>query len=166
MAILILPSFAFAGVKFGRDTLKGSTKTQGDFNLSHRFTVEIDGVVIGGIRKVTGLEHEHEVVEYQDGDDTTTHFRPGRQKPGKIKITKDFSRTDKMFFNWRQSAINGKTERKSVSVIFQNDAGEESHRVNLFDCYPTKWRGPSLNARNSAHATEALEITYERLELR
>jgi len=61
-----------------RETLKGSTKTQGDFNLAHRFNVELDGLLVGGCHTVEGLEHEHEVVEYQDRDDITTHFRPGR----------------------------------------------------------------------------------------
>jgi len=152
-------------VKFGRDQLKGSTKTQGDFNLAHKFTVEIDGVMVGGIHRVDGIEHEHEVVEYQDGDDMYTHLRPGRQKPGRITIEKDWSST-KEFFNWRQTVINGKVERKSCSIAFHNDAGEESMRINLFDCYPTKWKGPSLNARTSAHATETIEILFERMELK
>jgi hypothetical protein len=34
----------------GRDQLKGTTKTQGDFNLSNRFSVEIDGVMAVGVR--------------------------------------------------------------------------------------------------------------------
>jgi phage tail-like protein len=152
-------------VKFGRDSLKGTTKTQGDFNLSHKFNVEIDGVTVGGVHRVDGLEHEHEVVEYQDGDDMITHFRPGRQKPGRVTIERDWSST-KEFFNWRQTVINGKVERKSVSIIFMNDAGEESMRVNLFDCYPTKWKGPSLNSKSSGHAAETIELMFERMELK
>jgi phage tail-like protein len=152
-------------IKFNRDSLKGTTKTQGDFNLSHKFNVEIDGVTVGGVNRVDGLEHEHEVVEYQDGDDMTTHFRPGRQKPGRVTIERDWSST-KEFFNWRQTVINGKVERKSVSIIFMNDAGEESMRVNLFDCYPTKWKGPSLNSKSSGHAAETIELMFERMELK
>lgn len=153
------------GVKFSRDALKGTTKTQGDFNLASKFTLEIDGVLVGGVHQVDGLEHEHEVVEYMDGDDMVTHFRPGRQKPGRITITKDWSST-REFFDWRQSVINGKVDRKSISVIFHADDGTESMRVNLFDCYPTKWKGPALNARNSAHATEMIEVVFERMELK
>lgn len=152
-------------VKFNRDLLKGTTKTQGDFNLAHKFNVEIDGIMVGGIHNVSGLEHEHEVVEYQDGDDMTTHYRPGRQKPGRVTIEKDFSST-KEFFTWRQSVIDGRVQRKSVSVIFMNDAGEESMRVNLFDCYPTKWAHGGLNSKTSGHATEKIEILFERMELK
>jgi len=151
-------------VKWTRDNLKSSTKTQGDFNLAHRFSVEIEGVAVGGVHKIEGLDHESEVVEYHDGDDGTTHFRPGRQKQGRLRIEKDFSST-KEFFMWRKTVIDGKVERKSISVIIHNDAGEESMRYNFFECWPSKYTGPALNARNSAHATEALEILYERFEM-
>src|SRR5437588_2160746 len=151
-------------VKFGRDQLKGSTKTQGDFNLAHKFTVEIDGVMVGGIHRVDGIEHEHEVVEYQDGDDMYTHLRPGRQKPGQITIEKDWSNTQE-FYNWRKSVIDGKTERKSISVIFHNDAGEETMRYNFHESFPTEYLEPSPEAKNSGHATEKIEISYQGLDI-
>jgi len=152
-------------VKWTRQSLMGSTKTQGDFNLAHRFNVEMDGILVGGCHTVEGLEHEHEVVEFQDGDDKETHYRPGRQKAGRVKITRDFSAT-KEFFNWRKTVIDGKVARKSVSIVLLNDAGEEALRYNLFECWPTKYHGPSLNSRNSGHATEAIELAFEGLEMK
>lgn len=151
-------------VSWTREKLKGSTKTQGDFNLASRFTLEIDGVVVGGVNTIEGLEHEHEVIEYHDGDEGTTRFRPGRQKPGTIKITRDFSAT-KEFFNWRKAVVDGKVDRKSVSIILLNDAGEEAMRYNLFECWPKKYIGPALNARNSAHATESIELAFETFQM-
>jgi phage tail-like protein len=62
--------------------------------------------------------------------------------------------------------VDGKVERKSVSIILLNDAGEEAMRYNLFECWPTKYKGPDLNSRNSAHATEAIEIAYETFEMK
>ena len=152
-------------VKWTRDSLKGSTKTQGDFNLAHRFTIEIDGVAIGGVHTVEGLDHEHELVEYMDGDEGTTRFRPGRQKPGQIKIMRDFSAT-KEFFLWRKSVVDGKVDRKSISIVMLNDAGEEAMRYNLFNAFPVKYHGPALNSKNSAHATEGLTIVFEEFEMK
>ncbi|MDP4219800.1 MAG: phage tail protein [Bacteroidota bacterium] len=154
---------AMSKVKFSRDQLKGTTKTQGDFNLAHRFTVEIDGVMVGGIHTVEGLEHEHEVVEYQDGDDMYTHLRPGRQKPGKITLTKDWSGT-KEFYDWSRSTASDKTKRRNVSIIVQDDAGE-ARRYNLFDCFPMSYKPPPAGAKTSAHATESIEFTYERMDV-
>src|SRR2546428_2078499 len=68
-------------VKFSRDVLKGTTKnTAGDFNQQSRFTVEIDGVTQGGIHKVDGLDHEHEMVAYQDADDHFQRIRPAARR--------------------------------------------------------------------------------------
>lgn len=33
-------------------------------------------------------------------------------------------------------------------------------------CWPLKWTGPALNARNSAHASEVVEVSYETFELK
>jgi phage tail-like protein len=150
-------------VTFGRDKLKGTTKTQGDFNLANRFSVEIDGVMVGGVHSIEGLENETDVVEYKDGEDGTMHTRPGNHKAGKMTVTKDWSNTSE-WYKWRKAVLDGKVERKSVSVIFHNDAGEEAGRMNLFNCWPGWYTGPALNARSSAHASEKIEISYETME--
>lgn len=152
-------------VTYNRQKLTTTTKTMGDYNLAHRFNVEIDGVQVGGVHTVTGLETEHDMVEWQTGEDIVTHFRPGRHKPGKVHLEKDFSATSE-FFNWRQAVVNGKVDRKSISIIMLADDGTEALRFNLFDCYPTKWTGPSLNAKQSAHATEGIDIIFERMEMK
>jgi phage tail-like protein len=129
-----------------------------------RFALEIDGILVSGVHKIDGIEHQNEVVEYQDGDDMQTHYRPGRFKPGRLIIEKDWSSTLE-FAKWIKASLDGKVERKSMSIVFPNDAGEEK-RINLYDCYPTKWVGPALNARTSAHASERIEIVFERLEMK
>jgi len=137
-----------------------ATKTQGDFNLSNRFSFEIDGVSAPGIRSFDGPQLESEVVEYKDGEDGVTHTRPGNHKPGKMTVSKDWSNTSE-WYAWRQNVINGKVERKSISVIFHNDAGEEVGRFNFHECWPVKWEFAANNARSSGHASEKLEIVFE-----
>jgi len=63
-------------------------------------------------------------IQYKDGEDATERFRPGRQKPGVIKITRDFSST-KEFYNWRRSVFE-----------VDNDAGDnEALRINPDDSW-------------------------------
>jgi phage tail-like protein len=152
-------------VTWTREKVKSTNKGVGDFSQAHRFTVELDGVMVGGIHTVEGLEHETEVIEAHDGEDHETHYAPGRQKPGVVKIVKDFTAT-KEFITWRQTVIDGKTERKSVSIVMLTPSGEESIRYNLFNVWPSKYIGPALNSRNSANATEALELRFERMEMK
>jgi phage tail-like protein len=153
------------GTKWTRDTLKGPTKTQGDFTLGNFFSVEIDAVNVGGIKNIEGIETESDVVEYKDGDDQVMRTRPGNHKHGIITITKDWSNTLE-WYNWRKTVLDGKTDRKSISVIFKNDAGEETGRMNFYNCWPKKHTLPSFSANNSGHATEKIEISWETHEIK
>ena len=165
--VLLLPMVT--GVSLGqsgqnKNATKATTKTQGDFNLSNRFSFEIDGVIVAGIHTVSGLEDESEVVQYKDADGTL-RSRPGNHKPGKMTVTRDFSTTSE-WYRWRKAVLDGKVERKSISVIFHNDAGEEAGRMNFYNCWPSKWNGPSLNSKSSGTITEKLEISWETMELK
>jgi phage tail-like protein len=137
-----------------------TTKTQGDFNLSNRFSLEIDGVLVAGVNIVNGPILESEVIE-----DGATQLRPGNHKPGKMTVTKDWSNTSE-WYKWRKAVLDGKVDRRSISVIFHNDAGAETSRINLFNCWPVKWELKELNARSSGHAAEKLEIVFETIELK
>jgi len=127
-------------VKFSRDVLKGTTKnTAGDFNQQSRFTVEIDGVTQGGIHKVDGLDHEHEMVAYQDADDHFQRIRPGRQKVGTLVLERDWSSSTE-FYDWFKTVYEGNVQRKSISIVYLTDDGGESTRVNLHECWPNARR--------------------------
>ncbi len=129
------------------------------------FRIEFDGVAVPAVQSIDEFETESEVVMYIDGNESVEHFRPGNHKPGKMTVTTDWSNTSE-FFSWRKTVLDGKVDRKSVSIVFLNDAGAEMGRINLYECWPSKWTGPALNARNSGHATEALEIVWETMELK
>lgn len=151
--------------KFERTALTGTTKTKGDFHLSGAFTVEIDSITVGGFWKVEGLEHEHETVEYQDSDDHTTHFRPGRSKTGLIRLERDWSSTPDLF-NWFKTVIDGRVARKSVAIIYKNDKGDDASRFQLYETWPKKWSVQGFNSKASGHASEIIEIVYERMEFK
>jgi phage tail-like protein len=151
-------------VKFSRDVLKGTTKNSaGDFNQQSRFSVEIEGVTIGGIHRVDGLEHENEMVTYQDADDPHQRIRAGRQKVGTLTLERDFS-SNTEFLEWFKNVYEGNVQRKSISIVYLTDDGTESSRVNLHECWPKKWKLAGLNARSSGHVSESLEIMYEKVD--
>jgi phage tail-like protein len=146
-----------------RGKVVSANKSVGDPNQTHRFTVEIDGVTLGGIHRVDGIVHEHEVITTHDGDMQHQQLAPGRIVQGTITIERDFVAT-REFVDWRRTVIDGKTVRKSMSVVALAPDGTESIRFNFFECFPSKYTGPSFNSRNSANATESLEIVYESYE--
>jgi len=151
-----------AALTFGREKLMGTSKTQGDFNLSNRFRVEINGISVPGMHTVEGLGASTDTIASKDGEDGVIRTRPGNVKPGKIVLTKDWSNKSD-WFQWRKNVIDGKKDRRTVSIIFQDDAGTEVGRMNFSNCWPTKHVMPSFSAKQSGHATEEIDLTYETL---
>ena len=43
--------------------------------------------------------------------------------------------------------MDGKVGRKSLSIIFHNDAREEAGRYNFFEAGPCRWKARELNAQ-------------------
>ena len=125
--------------------------------LPGNFKIEIDGKIVPGAQ-VTNMN----ALQAQANEERA---RPGNHKPGKMVITKDWSNTAE-WYTWRKAVVDGKVDRKSISVIFMNDAGAEAGRMTFYDCFPTDYTAPPPNARSSAHATESIEISYERIEMK
>ena len=146
-------------VKFGRDANSGP-KSQGDFQQASSFSVELDGVTVGGIVAVDGIGDENEVVPYRHGEENATRTRAGNILMKPITLTREWA-ANKEFMNWRQNVRDGKTDRRSVSIIFLSDDKTESMRLNLFNAWPSAWFGPELKTTSSAHAVERLVLQYE-----
>ena len=134
-------------------SIKSETKTQGDFNLSNRFSFEIDGIIVAGVHTVD--------IE----SDAASSLDPSSRSTNTVTVSKDWSSTSE-WYKWRKAVLDGKVDRRSISVIFTNDKGAEVSRMNFFNCWPCKWSGPSLNAKSSGHAQERIEISWETMELK
>jgi phage tail-like protein len=127
------------------------------------FIVEIDGIAEAGFRECSGLDTSTDPVDYREGTDPN-HVRKltGLNKYTAISLKRGITDSDKLW-KWRQTAIDGKTERKNVSIVLLNEAREEKWRWNLRNAWASKWTGPSLNATSNEVAIETLEITHEEL---
>ena len=132
----------------------------GNFN----FKVEIEGVTQGAFAEVSGLDSETEVVEYQDGDDIILRKRPGRTRYSNIVLTRGYTHSDELW-NWRKTVLDGQTERKPGAVVLMDEAQQPVLRWNFEEGWPSKWEGPSLNAKNSEVSVETMEITVEQVVL-
>ncbi|MCA9526239.1 MAG: phage tail protein [Myxococcales bacterium] len=131
----------------------------GNFN----FIVEVDGISAGAFKNVDGLSAEVSIVEYQDGNDLVLRKRPGRTKYGDITVKRGYVE-DNSLFNWFMRGVEGKIERKSVSIILLNSAGDEVVRYNLFETWPSKWKGFTLDGKADDAAVEEITFCVEKWE--
>jgi phage tail-like protein len=80
-----------------------------------------------------------------------------------ITLKRGITDSDELW-KWRQTVMNGKTERKNGSIILLNEAGAEKLRWNFMNGWPSKWTGPAFNATSTGVAVETLEITHEEVK--
>lgn len=118
----------------------------------YSFAVELEDAPAGTFSTISEISCEIEVIEYQDGDDLVLRKRPGRAKYGNITLKRGYTAgANDLFTGWQQLA-RGVVERKSMSVILQNDAGKEAARFEFTNCWPAKWKLSGFD--NSTTATE------------
>lgn len=130
---------------------------------SGRFLVEIGKEVVAHFQECTGLTFEVEVQEYiEGGNNEFVHKLPGRIKYGNITLKRGVT-DNKQFANWRPKIEGGKitVERKNLSIILFNHAGETVKTWEVAEAYPVKWTGPDMRASSMEIAIESIELAHE-----
>ena len=128
-----------------------------------KFRVEIQGVSVAGFSECSGFGTEVDVVEYREGGDHVIRKLPGLVKVSDITLKRGVTASNELQ-DWHRKVIEGKTERRSGSIILLDDDGTEVVRWNFFEAWPRKWEGPTLNAKTSEVAIETLTLCCEGLE--
>jgi phage tail-like protein len=133
---------------------------------AYNFAVEIDGINRAGFKGCSGLDATTTATKYREGTDASLASRqlPGLLTLSNITLTRGVT-DDRSLWDWRESAMKGKVERKNVSIVLRDDQGNEKIRWNLRDCWPTKWAGPAFDATTDAVAVETLELVHEGVEV-
>ncbi len=137
----------------------------------YNFVVEITGIspdgkaVKGAFCEVSGLDVEVPPIEYRNGsEDITMRKIPGLKKFTNLTLKRGLI-GDLAFWNWVVEGMNGKVQRVEGSVALLDENRKEVMRWNFRRAWPSKYTGPSLNAKNNEIAMESLEISHEGLEI-
>lgn len=127
------------------------------------FLVEIDGIARGAFTEASGMNAEQEVVDYREGsDDTVVRKLPGLKTFPNVMLKRGWTK-DAELWEWRKTTIDGKTERKSGSIIVLDEARTEVLRFSFREGWICKWEGPQLNSTTNEVAIESIEICHEGL---
>ncbi len=141
------------------------TGARTDPYTAFNFLVEVDGVTQAGFAECSGLTNETDPIDYRTGDtDTFVTKLPGLRKFPMIVLKRGFT-DSKELWDWRKKVIEGRTERQTGTIILLNEAREEALRFNFTAGWPSKWEGPTFNAKTNEVAIETLEICHEGLVL-
>ena len=132
---------------------------------AYNFVLDIQGVQSGYFADVSGLSVSVETIEYREGGGAPAVRKlPGRVKYGDVTLKWGMSESRELW-DWLMATTQGTFERRDVSVILlKPDGQQEETRWNLFNTYPSDWRGARLEAMGDQVAIETLTLAVERLE--
>lgn len=140
------------------------TGSRNDPFAAFNFLVDIGGAT-AGFSEVSGLTTETDVIEYRTGAmDITVTKLPGLKKFTNIMLKRGFTNT-KELWEWRKTVIDGRTERRDGTITLLNEARQPALQWNFYYGWPSKWEGPTMNAKTNEVAIETLNITCEKIEL-
>ncbi len=127
--------------------------------------VDTGETVSGSFSEVSGLTVDVQPIEYRDGtDDTTVRKVRGLRKLSNITLKRGIT-GHVGFWRWVLTGIEGDVDRQQGFIALLNEDRAEVMRWNFRQAWPTKYTGPSLNAKNNEIAMETLELAVEDLRI-
>jgi phage tail-like protein len=133
-----------------------------DPHRGFRFRIEADGLDRGGVQSVGGLERVTETEPYREGG-VNDHERQLAVMTKQAALVLKRGLLDPWFWDWHEDVVRGTIERKTVSVILLDEAGEEAWRWICEGAFPVKWTGSELDGMTSAVAVETVELVHHGL---
>ncbi len=137
---------------------------------SYNFLLEVSGItgdqkaIIGGFKKMSGMDSETEVIEFKQGNDKVVRKKPGRTTYANIVLERGFTATDDLW-QWRKNIEDGVIDRRSGTItMLDQDLDTIVAQYNFYEGWPSKWYVPDMDSEKSAMAIEKIEICVEKVE--
>ena len=133
--------------------------------ISFRFRVEIDSLEVSGFNEVTGLTGETDVESFREGGVNLHEWQlAGPTKfPSKLILKRGLADAEALW-SWYRHVMAGRIERKRVTILLLNHAGEERWRWVFRDACPVKWSGPEFRGGTAEVAFESIELVHNGLD--
>jgi len=128
--------------------------------LAHRFSVEIDGLIVGGFTEVSGLTATIAPFKVNEGGQNAfTEQRRGPVSFPNLVLKRGMTTAD-MLWLWHQDVLNGNITRRNGSIVLLTEDITEMWRWNFHGAYPVTWTGPSFHADQAQVAFESIELVH------
>ena len=130
-----------------------------------KFTVEFGGESVN-FQEVILPESEIEIIEYRDGSDPVSSVRklPGLVKHSNLVLKRGMSKSSELY-DWFKETSKGRVERRDILVKILNEENEPVAVWKMQNCWPTKYSGSVLKAKDSGIVIETLEIATEQVDV-
>ena len=126
-----------------------------------RYRLEIDNIAQAGFSEVMIAETTIDAVDYREGTDPP-HVRKlsGLTKYGNITLKWGIT-DDTELWDWRQRIVDGKVDRKNVSIVVFDSEGNEKVRWLFQRAWPSKLDAADMNAKGNEVAVMQMTLSHE-----
>jgi len=136
-----------------------------------RFKVKIEGQLVLGVNKMSGLKKTTEGVDWwQAGDNFNPQRLPGKTKYEAISLEQGMTES-KVFEDWATLVNNhsGNTMadnfRKNIEIHICDHNGVTLTQYNVFDCWVSEYQAvPALDVSQNGVAIRSVKIEHEGFE--
>jgi phage tail-like protein len=125
------------------------------------FLVEMEGLLAGGFREVSGLESSVNVTDYAEGGQNGyAHKILGETRYPNLVLSRGLTDLDTLWA-WYDDVAHGAVTRKNITVMLLDGRRLPVMWWDIRGAVPVKWVGPTLNASRSGEvAVESVELVH------
>lgn len=113
---------------------------------------------------MSGLEREVQTEDFREGGrNNYTHKLATVTKYQNLSLRRGIADASELW-QWHQDVVNGKIERRRITVVLLDQLQKEKWRWVFADAYPVKWSGSELNATSNEVFVESVEFAHNGIE--
>ena len=137
-----------------------------NYITTNRFYVEIGGEIKATFSECTGIDVQiDKEVYFEGGVNEQQRIFLKQAKFNDITLKRGLT-DDSTFWDWLNKLLEtGKAERRDISILTFNQAGETMQAWTLLAAVPIAWKTPTLQASGNAVAIEELTLAYEGIKV-
>lgn len=145
-------------------TAQKQTGNYVDPYAAYNFRMEVGKEVAGYFTECSGLGARVEALQWRAGDSgRRVHRLPGRLEYADVTLRYGLTASTHLW-DWFTQVMQGKSDRRNVSIILLDNQDQEALRWNLYDAWPIEWLGAPLDALGKEVAVESMTLVYESLD--
>jgi phage tail-like protein len=132
---------------------------------AYNFQLIIAGVPEGHFTACGGLDVRVHPIRYREGGrGQVVRHVPGQVEYGAVTLWYGLTSSDTLW-RWFEGAVKGRVERRNVSIVNVDvDGVSPLVRWDLFQAWPSAWRGADLDALSRDVAIESVTLVYDWLD--
>jgi len=138
-----------------------------NYVTTNRFYVELGDELVACFTQMSGLGMTMKKNVYnQGGENDRQVIYLGPVQFTDVTLKRGVTNST-AFWRWAYSTIRptGSTEKRTVSILVFNQAGQVMQRWTMFDAVAYSWKAPMMKADGATAALEELKIAYEGLDV-